>query len=132
MSLVPTILKNLEPRITHHQLRVILLGGEFIPRPLVDACVVKQLPIYKTYGMTETFSQSVTMPVLSNLNKLDSVGKPLPGMTVHIVNPDTDGVGENSFEWSHGYEWLYQSRTDSCDFNTDDIGYLDEDGFYTS
>ena len=63
MSLVPTILKNLEPRIAHHQLRVILLGGEFIPRPLVDACVAKQLPIYKTYGMTETFSQSVTMPV---------------------------------------------------------------------
>ncbi|MFQ8978159.1 MAG: hypothetical protein ACLR5T_04770 [Veillonella sp.] len=36
MSLVPTIL-NLEPRITHHQLRVILLGGGLY-RILVDAC----------------------------------------------------------------------------------------------
>lgn len=129
MSLVPTILKNLEPRITHHQLRVILLGGEFIPRPLVDACVVKQLPIYKTYGMTETFSQSVTMPVLSNLNKLDSVGKPLPRITVHIVNPDVDGVGEIHLNGPMVMSGYINGEPIHGDFNTDDMGYLDEDGF---
>ena len=129
MSLVPTILKNLEPRIIHHQLRVILLGGEFIPRPLVDACVEKQLPIYKTYGMTETFSQSVTMPVLSNLNKLDSVGKPLPGMTVHIVNPDADGVGEIHLNGPMVMSGYINREPIHGDFNTDDMGYVDEDGF---
>ena len=129
MSLVPTILKNLEPRITHHQLRVILLGGEFIPRPLVDACVEKQLPIYKTYGMTETFSQSVTMPVLSNLNKLDSVGKPLPRMTVHIVNPDVDGVGEIHLNGPMVMRGYINREPIHGDFNTDDMGYVDEDGF---
>lgn len=129
MSLVPTILKNLEPRITHHQLRVILLGGEFIPRPLVDACVAKQLPIYKTYGMTETFSQSVTMPVLLNLNKLDSVGKPLPGMTVHIVNPDVDGVGEIHLNGPMVMRGYINREPIHGDFNTDDMGYVDEDGF---
>ena len=129
MSLVPTILKNLEPRIIHHQLRVILLGGEFIPRPLVDACVEKQLPIYKTYGMTETFSQSVTMPVLLNLNKLDSVGKPLPGMTVHIVNPDVDGVGEIHLNGPMVMGGYINREPIHGDFNTDDMGYVDEDGF---
>lgn len=129
MSLVPTILRNLEPRIIHHQLRVILLGGEFIPRPLVDACVAKQLPIYKTYGMTETFSQSVTMPVLSNLNKLDSVGKPLPRMTVHIVNPDVDGVGEIHLNGPMVMSGYINREPIHGDFNTDDMGYLDEDGF---
>ena len=129
MSLVPTILKNLEPRIIHHQLRVILLGGEFIPRPLVDACVAKQLPIYKTYGMTETFSQSVTMPVLLNLNKLDSVGKPLPGMTVHIVNPDVDGVGEIHLNGPMVMRGYINREPIHGDFNTDDMGYVDEDGF---
>ena len=129
MSLVPTILKNLEPRIIHHQLRVILLGGEFIPRPLVDACVAKQLPIYKTYGMTETFSQSVTMPVLSNLNKLDTVGKPLPRMTVHIVNPDVDGVGEIHLNGPMVMSGYINCEPNHGDFNTDDMGYLDEDGF---
>lgn len=129
MSLVPTILKNLEPRIIHHQLRVILLGGEFIPRPLVDACVEKQLSIYKTYGMTETFSQSVTMPVLLNLNKLDSVGKPLPGMTVHIVNPDVDGVGEIHLNGPMVMRGYINREPIHGDFNTDDMGYVDEDGF---
>ena len=129
MSLVPTILKNLEPRIIHHQLRVILLGGEFIPRPLVDACVEKQLPIYKTYGMTETFSQSVTMPVLLNLNKLDSVGKPLPGMNVHIVNPDVDGVGEIHLNGPMVMRGYINREPIHGDFNTDDMGYVDEDGF---
>ena len=129
MSLVPTILKNLEPRIIHHQLRVILLGGEFIPRPLVDACVEKQLPIYKTYGMTETFSQSVTMPVLLNLNKLDSVGKPLPGMTVHIVNPDVDGIGEIHLNGPMVMRGYINREPIHGDFNTDDMGYVDEDGF---
>ena len=129
MSLVPTILKNLEPRITHHQLRVILLGGEFIPRPLVDACIAKQLPIYKTYGMTETFSQSVTMPVLSNLNKLDSVGKPLPRMTVHIVNPDVDGVGEIHLNGPMVMSGYINREPIHGDFSTDDMGYVDEDGF---
>lgn len=129
MSLVPTILKKLEPRITHHQLRVILLGGEFIPRPLVDACVEKQLPIYKTYGMTETFSQSVTMPVLLNLNKLDSVGKPLPGMTVHIVNPDVDGGGEIHLNGPMVMRGYINREPIHGDFNTDDMGYVDEDGF---
>lgn len=129
MSLVPTILKKLEPRITHHQLRVILLGGEFIPRPLVDACVEKQLPIYKTYGMTETFSQSVTMPVLLNLNKLDSVGKPLSGMTVHIVNPDVDGVGEIHLNGPMVMRGYINREPIHGDFNTDDMGYVDEDGF---
>ena len=129
MSLVPTILKNLEPRITHHQLRVILLGGEFIPRPLVAACIAKQLPIYKTYGMTETFSQSVTMPVLSNLNKLDSVGKPLPRMTVHIVNPDVDGVGEIHLNGPMVMSGYINREPIYGDFNTDDMGYVDEDGF---
>lgn len=129
ISLVPTILKKLEPRITHHQLRVILLGGEFIPRPLVDACVAKQLPIYKTYGMTETFSQSVTMPVLSNLNKLDSVGKPLPRMTVHIVNPDVDGVGEIHLNGPMVMRGYINREPIHGDFNTDDMGYVDEDGF---
>ena len=129
MSLVPTILKNLEPRIIHHQLRVILLGGEFIPRPLVDACVEKQLPIYKTYGMTETFSQSVTMPVLLNLNKIDSVGKPLPGMTVQIVNPDVDGVGEIHLNGPMVMRGYINREPIHGDFNTDDMGYVDEDGF---
>ena len=129
MSLVPTILTQLEPKITHHKLRVILLGGEFIPGALIDACEQKQLPIYKTYGMTETFSQSVTFSVLEYPEKRDSVGKPLPGMNIRIDNPDADGVGEIHLTGPMVMTGYIGKKPVGGDFNTDDIGYIDEDGF---
>ena len=129
MSLVPTILTQLEPRITHHKLRVILLGGEFIPMALIDACEKKSLPIYKTYGMTETFSQSVTFSVLDYPHKRDSVGRPLPGMQVRIDNPDADGVGEIHLTGPMVMTGYINREPIDGDLNTDDIGYVDEDGF---
>ena len=129
MSLVPTILTQLEPSITHHKLRVILLGGEFIPMALIDACEKKSLPIYKTYGMTETFSQSVTFSVLDYPHKRDSVGKPLLGMQVRIDNPDADGVGEIHLTGPMVMTGYIDKEPIDGDLNTDDIGYVDEDGF---
>ena len=129
MSLVPTILTQLEPSILHHTLRVILLGGEFIPMALIDACEKKSLPIYKTYGMTETFSQSVTFSVLDYPHKRDSVGKPLPGMQVRIDNPDVDGVGEIHLTGPMVMTGYFGKEPIDGDLNTDDIGYVDEDGF---
>ena len=129
MSLVPTILTQLEPSITHHKLRVILLGGEFIPMALIDACEKKSLPIYKTYGMTETFSQSVTFSVLDYPHKRDSVGKPLPGMQVRIDNSDADGVGEIHLTGPMVMTGYIDKEPIDGDLNTDDIGYVDEDGF---
>ncbi|PQL57477.1 o-succinylbenzoate--CoA ligase [Veillonella infantium] len=129
MSLVPTILTQLEPSITHHKLRVILLGGEFIPMALIDACEKKSLPIYKTYGMTETFSQSVTFSVLDYPHKRDSVGKPLPGMQVRIDNPDADGVGGIHLTGPMVMTGYIGKEPIDGDLNTDDIGYVDEDGF---
>lgn len=129
MSLVPTILTQLEPKITHHTLRVILLGGEFIPMALIDACEKKSLPIYKTYGMTETFSQSVTFSVLDYPHKRDSVGRPLSGMQVRIDNPDADGVGEIHLTGPMVMTGYIGKEPISGDLNTDDIGYVDEDGF---
>lgn len=129
MSLVPTILTQLEPSITHHKLRVILLGGEFIPMALIDTCEKKFLPIYKTYGMTETFSQSVTFSVLDYPHKRDSVGRPLPGMQVRIDNPDADGVGEIHLTGPMVMTGYIDKEPIDGDLNTDDIGYVDEDGF---
>ena len=129
MSLVPTILTQLEPSISHHKLRVILLGGEFIPMALIDACEKKSLPIYKTYGMTETFSQSVTFSVLDYPHKRDSVGKPLPGMQVRIDKPDADGVGEIYLTGPMVMTGYIGKEPIDGDLNTDDIGYVDEDGF---
>lgn len=129
ISLVPTMLQRIYQRIGKNRLRVILLGGEFIPDTLVKNCVEKKLPIYKTYGMTETLSQSTTFSVLQYPEKVKSVGKPLPGVTIEIKNKISDGAGEiwiKSPMLMEGY--LGENRRIES-FNTDDIGYLDKEGF---
>lgn len=129
VSLVPTVLQRIVERIQAPALRAILLGGEFIPMPLLQECVQRNLPVYKTYGMSETFAQSTTFSIQEYPNKLASVGYPLEGVTIDIRNPDEEGVGEvwlSSPMLMKGYlnKELIQGA-----FNTDDIGYLDDDGF---
>ena len=129
VSLVPTVLQRIVERIQSPTLRAILLGGEFIPMPLLQECVQRDLPVYKTYGMSETFAQSTTFSIREYPNKLASVGYPLEGVTIEIRNPDEQGVGEvwlSSPMLMKGY--LNKEPTQGA-FNTDDIGYVDDDGF---
>ena len=130
MSLVPTMLGRMLPDLERHSLRMILLGGAFIPQPLMAASLAKNLPIYKTYGMTETFSQSATFNILQAPDKLEAVGKALPGVEITIEQPDSAGAGEiflTSPMLMTGY--LGQPALENHWLATGDIGYLDGDGY---
>lgn len=129
ISLVPTMLKRLIHALEVHHLRVILLGGEFIPQALIHEAIQKKLPIYKTYGMTETFSQSVTFSLLEHLDKQEAVGQVLPSVHIQIKNQDSNGIGDI---WLHSpmlmSAYLNQEALENG-FETGDIGYLDKDNF---
>jgi len=129
ISMVPTMLNRIVDRIDRHQLRVVLLSGEFIPKHLVETCLAKKIPIYKSYGMTETTSQSTTFSVLAAPEKLDSVGLPLPGVTIHINNPDEAGIGEVYIESPMLMDGYLGKEPVAGFFNSQDIGYLDDDGY---
>lgn len=129
ISLVPTLLNTLVDHIEPHRLRVILLGGEWISPTLVERCLAKQLPIYKTYGMTETFSQTATVNVLAHPDKRESVGYPLPGMKVSVVNPDSDGIGELYIEGPMVMDGYVGQNSIHGVIQTGDMGYTDEDGY---
>ena len=129
VSLVPTVLQRIVERIQAPALRVILLGGEFIPMPLLQECVQRNLPVYKTYGMSETFAQSTTFSIQEYPNKLASVGYPLEGVTIDIRNPDEQGVGEVWLSSPMLMKGYLNKEPIQGAFNTDDIGYLDDDGF---
>ena len=51
-----------------------LLGGGPASLPLLDECVEKEIPVFQTYGMTETSSQIVTLAPEDSLRKLGSAG----------------------------------------------------------
>ena len=129
VSLVPTVLQRIVERIQAPTLRAILLGGEFIPMPLLQECAQRNLPVYKTYGMSETFAQSTTFSIQEYPNKLASVGYPLQGVTIEIRNPDEEGVGEVWLSSPMLMKGYLNKEPIKGAFNTDDIGYVDEDGF---
>ena len=129
VSLVPTVLQRIVERMQAPTLRAILLGGEFIPMPLLQECVQRNLPVYKTYGMSETFAQSTTFSIQEHPNKLASVGYPLQGVTIEIRNPDEEGVGEVWLLSPMLMKGYLNKEPIKGAFNTDDIGYVDEDGF---
>lgn len=129
VSLVPTVLQRIVERIQAPTLRAILLGGEFIPMPLLQECVQRNLPVYKTYGMSEMFAQSTTFSIKDYPHKLASVGYPLDGVTIEIRNPDEEGVGEVWISSPMLMKGYLNKEPIQGAFNTDDIGYVDEDGF---
>lgn len=129
LSIVPTMLNKIVDKIDKHNLRVVLVGGEFIPKPLVEKCIVKNIPIYKTYGMTETTSQCATFSVLEYPKKIDSVGLPIEEVEIQIENPDEKGVGEVLVKSAMLMDGYVGKKRVSGYFNTEDVGYIDEDGF---
>lgn len=138
--------------------RCMLLGGGPAPQPLLEACRDRQIPVYQTYGMTETASQIVTLPPEYALSKLGSAGKPLFQAEVCIVSQDESGQRREKVEHgevgeiyvrgpnvSRGY-WAGQSLDHSevhsvqleAEHESDplsgwlatgDIGYIDAEGF---
>jgi long-subunit acyl-CoA synthetase (AMP-forming) len=54
-----------------------LLGGGPAPLSILESCKQKGIPVYQTYGMTETSSQIVTLSPEYSIEKLGSAGKAL-------------------------------------------------------
>ncbi|MGV8980623.1 o-succinylbenzoate--CoA ligase [Clostridium sp.] len=129
ISIVPTMLNRIVDRIDKHKLRVVLIGGEFIPKALVQKSIIKNIPLYKTYGMTETTSQSTTFSVLEYPEKIESVGIPLENVDILIENSDEKGIGEVLIKSPMLMDGYIGKENISGYFNTGDVGYLDEDGF---
>lgn len=144
ISVVATMLQRMlderGPRPYPEHLRCVLLGGGPAPRPLLEACAARGIPVVQTYGMTETASQFATLAPADALRKLGSAGKPLFFNRLRIVDErgrdlPPGQVGEIAVQGptvSPGYH----RRPDATSrawrdgwFHTGDLGYLDEEGY---
>jgi len=74
------------------ELRAIIVGGAFTEPQTLQFFYELGIPVANGYGLTEA-GTAITVNDLKPF-RADTVGKPLPGMEVRIVNPASDGVGE--------------------------------------
>ena len=74
------------------ELRALFVGGAFTDPATLQFFYDLGIPVGNGYGMTE----AGTVITLNDFNpfRADTVGKPLPGVELRIVNPDSDGIGE--------------------------------------
>ena len=136
VSLVPQTLKWLmDGGLTQpFSIEKILLGGAKLSSNLIEQALANQLPIYNSFGMTETCSQFLTASPEMLAQKHDTVGKPSDNVKVKIKNLNQDGHGELLIKGENvmnGYlypENLTKTFEDGF-FKTGDIAEIDEEGF---
>jgi long-chain acyl-CoA synthetase len=76
------------------ELRTIIVGGAFSEPQMLQFFYDLGIPVANGYGLTEA-GTAITVNDLRPF-RADTVGKPLPGMEVRIVNAGADGIGEVS------------------------------------
>jgi len=74
------------------ELRALFVGGAFTQPKMLQFFYDLGIPVANGYGLTE----AGTAVALNDFNPFrpDTVGKPLPGMEVRIVDPSDEGIGE--------------------------------------
>ncbi|MEF8757481.1 MAG: o-succinylbenzoate--CoA ligase [Halobacteriales archaeon] len=139
VSLVPTMLRRLLDAgwSPPDRLRFVLLGGAPAPAGLIDRCEDRGVPVHPTYGMTETASQIATARPEEAFAHEGTVGQPLFGTSVAVVNDDGEPLrpgepGELVVDGpivTPGY--LDEATTAAFSdrgLHTGDVGYRDEEG----
>lgn len=136
ISLVPQTLNWLMQQGLHepYDLQKILLGGAKLSATMIETALQYNLPIYNSFGMTETCSQFLTATPEMLHARPDTVGMPSANVNVKIKDPNKEGHGELMIKGANvmnGY--LYPTDlTDTFEngyFNTGDIAEIDHEGY---
>ncbi|WP_138420294.1 o-succinylbenzoate--CoA ligase [Aquibacillus sediminis] len=143
VSVVSILLDRLIERLADgfypETFRCMLLGGGPAPQVLLQKAKNKGIPVFQTYGMTETSSQIVTLSPTYALDKLGSAGKALFPAQLKIMKEhrvaDEFEVGEITVKGpmvTDGYfanEEANEKAFHNDWLSTGDLGYLDDEGF---
>ncbi|MBZ5689490.1 MAG: AMP-binding protein [Acidobacteriia bacterium] len=74
------------------ELLALITGGAFMEPSTMQFFYDLGVPVVNGYGLTEA-GTALTLNDLKPF-RADTVGKPLPGVELRILNPDADGIGE--------------------------------------
>jgi len=74
------------------ELLALITGGAFVEPATLQFFYDLGIPVTNGYGLTEA-GTALTLNDLKPF-RADTVGKPLPGVELRILNPDSEGIGE--------------------------------------
>lgn len=129
------MIKELGDACYPESLRCMLLGGGPAPKSLLIQAKNKHVPVFQSYGMTETSSQIVTLSPADALQKLNSAGKPLFPGQVKIEQKGPDTIGEVFVKGPMVTKGYYNADEKNKEtfvdgwLKTGDLGYFDGEGF---
>ncbi len=90
--------------------------------------------IIQGYGLTETSGAATA--TYEDDNRVGSVGKPMKGAEIKILDPDKEGVGEVLIRGTMVFDGYYKNPQATADaftedgwFRSGDLGKIDSDGF---
>jgi long-chain acyl-CoA synthetase len=114
------------------KLRLFVSGGSSFDPKVAQEFYDFGFTILQGYGLTETTGAATATTVEDN--ELGSVGKPLPGVEVRVMDPDSAGVGEIAIRGPIVMKGYYRNAeaTDQVLrdgwFHSGDLGRLDDGG----
>ena len=115
------------------RLRLIIIGAAAVRPEVIKDFKTFGITSYIGYGMTEC------APLIScnhdDLFTVDSVGKPIPGVDVKIINADAQGIGEICVKGPNVMLGYYKDEAETHEtidefgyLHTGDLGSMDEEG----
>lgn len=139
VSVVTVLLQKIMNTLGENQFpdsfRCMLLGGGPAPKPLLETAKERNIPVFQSYGMTETSSQIVTLSPQDALVKIGSAGKPLFPAQLQIKDKVPNEIGEIFVKGpmvTRGYFNNETATTKAFEdgwLSTGDLGYVDEEGY---
>ncbi|MCK4857521.1 MAG: AMP-binding protein [candidate division Zixibacteria bacterium] len=133
MSAGRAIFKPLRAKAGLATIRMFVSGGAAMNPEISRFFCDLGIDLVQGYGLTET------APVLTvntiRKNRYASVGRPLPGVEVRIIDPDAGGIGEIAVKGDMVMIGYYENEAATAEvmqegfFFTGDLGYLDDDGY---
>ncbi|MFC5558238.1 o-succinylbenzoate--CoA ligase [Ureibacillus thermophilus] len=115
--------------------KLVLAGGGPFPIDYLKRAGERGMKVLQTYGMTETSSQTATLPAEDAFRKIGSAGKPLFFNQIKILGAkEPFEEGEICIRGPHvtpGYIGRFENNPSTEDgwLHTGDIGYLDDEGY---
>jgi long-chain acyl-CoA synthetase len=124
---------TLRKKLGLDNLRLLIPGSAALPLWVSKKFEKWGFPIIQGYGLTET------SPVVSvnppHAPKNASIGWPLPGLDVKILNPGEKGIGEIAIKGDSVFKGFWKNEEATAEvfegkwFKTGDMGYIDSAGY---